>query len=274
MSSSVLKNRLKIYSAISASSLACSSIYSQIIHFSVQKFISGSDVYSIDLDNNGVIDFVFDKESRYINNLFRHKMYGIGLNGSFVVGSKFTVASIYEYPDISYVNLLAKLSSTYVICPDNYFKKNGLLFNIWEQQCSKPFSCFFNYSGYWGGSSFAFLGIKFNIEGNSHYGWMRLNADRNGRGIYIKDYAYETTPDKCVEGPPLKLLPNPASSILNVFSKQTISRVEIIDLSGKLINEYKHNLIDVSDLPNGIYFVRVQYSNREFSNYEKLIINK
>jgi len=41
-----------------------------------------------------------------------------------------------------------------------------------------------------------FIGIKFDISGGTHYGWVRVNLNTNADQITIKDWAYETTPDE------------------------------------------------------------------------------
>jgi hypothetical protein len=49
--------------------------------------------------------------------------------------------------------------------------------------------------GYWFVSGARFLGVRFQINGKTHYGWMRLvNSSQNG--ATLTGYAYETIPGK------------------------------------------------------------------------------
>lgn len=57
----------------------------------------------------------------------------------------------------------------------------------------------------------------------------------------------------------LSIFPNPVSNQLTIVSSQAINKVEIIDLTGKLIKTFKENtgILDVSDLNSGIYFIKL-----------------
>jgi hypothetical protein len=55
--------------------------------------------------------------------------------------------------------------------------------------------------GKWGGNPpNRYLGVKFLIDGETHYGWVRLTVTSSGRALSIRGtitaYAYETEPDK------------------------------------------------------------------------------
>jgi hypothetical protein len=57
------------------------------------------------------------------------------------------------------------------------------------------------YNGYYSGGSWlggksAYLGLKFMIHGEVHFGWARLTVPKNLRSIVLTGYAYETTPNK------------------------------------------------------------------------------
>lgn len=51
--------------------------------------------------------------------------------------------------------------------------------------------------GPWKEATRGFLGLKFIIQGQVHYGWARLDVTATIRGIYgaITGYAYETEPN-------------------------------------------------------------------------------
>jgi hypothetical protein len=59
--------------------------------------------------------------------------------------------------------------------------------------------------GKWGGNADRFLGVRFLINGETHYGWVRLTVTTEPRGFSatITGYAYETIANKTiVAGPP------------------------------------------------------------------------
>jgi hypothetical protein len=52
--------------------------------------------------------------------------------------------------------------------------------------------------GQWKQTSRNFLGFKFTVNGEVHYGWARVNVVATDKGMYaaVSEYAYETIPNK------------------------------------------------------------------------------
>jgi len=73
----------------------------------------------------------------------------------------------------------------------------------------------------------------------------------------------------------ISIYPNPTSNILNISSSENISRIEIISITGKLVAQQDVNsdytTCDVSDLSNGMYFVRIYGSEQNNVYVRKLI---
>jgi hypothetical protein len=54
-------------------------------------------------------------------------------------------------------------------------------------------------TGRWKNADDRYLGVKFSIKGNIHYGWVRLSVSRPSRiDAVITGYAYETIPGKAI----------------------------------------------------------------------------
>ena len=53
-----------------------------------------------------------------------------------------------------------------------------------------------SYNGPWDNTQGHFLGVKFVISGEVHYGWLRLNVPKRPYYSVITGYAYETIPNK------------------------------------------------------------------------------
>ncbi len=68
----------------------------------------------------------------------------------------------------------------------------------------------------------------------------------------------------------VKIYPNPAKDFINVTSKKEINSIEILEQSGKKISESKELKINVSQLPKGIYILKIKFTN-ESSSIQKLI---
>ena len=78
------------------------------------------------------------------------------------------------------------------------------------------------------------------------------------------------------------LYPNPSSNFLNVklsSSGKKIKHIRIIDVNGRIINEYapKHTnsiKLNTNNLENGIYLIQITTSENEVLSYKKIVVAK
>ncbi|MFW6019502.1 MAG: C25 family cysteine peptidase [Bacteroidales bacterium] len=75
----------------------------------------------------------------------------------------------------------------------------------------------------------------------------------------------------------LKVFPNPASEEINIVSGENIELIEIMDVSGRLIytkqvNDFE-NLINVQNITEGVYFLKIRMANKTIEN-KKVIIRR
>ena len=68
------------------------------------------------------------------------------------------------------------------------------------------------------------------------------------------------------------LYPNPVNDVLNIDTKDEISSVEVFALQGQKVLSSKENKINVSQLPAGIYLVRIEDVNNNIAT-KKIIKN-
>ncbi len=89
-------------------------------------------------------------------------------------------------------------------------------------------------------------------------------------------FSYDATLDAKSESIlKFSVYPNPAKNIVNISTKQTISKVQIFNIVGKKVFETKtlqNNSINVSNLNSGIYLLRLVDQNNS-TKTQKLIIN-
>ncbi|ASK28903.1 hypothetical protein CEY12_01715 [Chryseobacterium sp. T16E-39] len=58
------------------------------------------------------------------------------------------------------------------------------------------------------------------------------------------------------------IYPNPASDLITIRSKEDLKSITIISLDGKAIQKApNHKVIDIADLPNGVYVVQIEFKN-------------
>jgi len=139
-------------------------------------------VANLDLNNDGIVDFTFTNSyhfTRSASSAFLRVHPGQAANQifSFVSNGKVTAAAL---PD------------GYQIGSSGQFKPDGTFLNLFGEHDRS------SYGGLWGKVEYAYLGLKFVINGETHFGWARVKYDSPG-DIYnasIYGYAYETIANK------------------------------------------------------------------------------
>lgn len=71
----------------------------------------------------------------------------------------------------------------------------------------------------------------------------------------------------------VKIYPNPAEDYLNVSNNEFVEKIEIFNVIGIKLYEYKNipSLIEISSLPKGMYFLNIKLKNNQ-AKVEKLIV--
>lgn len=142
----------------------------------------------ISMANNGINNFVF---SMYTAGTYRHLLIG----GSALSDQLLAVGGFDVYA--AAVRRGARIGPSNPTSPFFYY------FGIGEISNSFSNSKFFR--GSWGGNHRnRYLGVRFPINGQTHYGWIRLTVTTNPKphapfmSATITGYAYETLPNKAI----------------------------------------------------------------------------
>ncbi len=119
------------------------------------------------------------------------------------------------------------------------------------------------YAGYYWPPLDHYMGVRFNNPGDTLYGWILWG---NGHSV-IKSYAFQSstvsTGQSQLPGSSVTLFPNPCSNNITIETnfENDLREIKLFDISGKLLmvkNSYgKTAELNVADVPNGIYFVKV-----------------
>jgi hypothetical protein len=60
----------------------------------------------------------------------------------------------------------------------------------------------------------------------------------------------------------IKLYPNPSKDYINIHTEGEIHRIDIYDLSGKILKtSYSNSKVNIENLPKGNYLVKIQLMN-------------
>ena len=125
--------------------------------------------------------------------------------------------------------------------------------------------------------------MKFQNSGNTHYGWVRIEVANGGDFLFIKEYAFESTPNTAINAGetangPVGIADLENSVDINNFNNQlkitsskilTNGIINVVSISGKKVVSKSFNInyerIDLNDLSTGIYIVNV-YSDQDVIN--------
>lgn len=119
----------------------------------------------------------------------------------------------------------------------------------------------------------SYIGTTFKLGANIHYGWLRVNSASGV--ITLLDYAYNNTPNTGIDAGTTTLgiedynnnlkvsySPNPTKDIIHIQTEKTIEEAHLIDALGRttLLN-ISNNKVNITTVPNGIYFLHVKSEN-------------
>jgi hypothetical protein len=152
----------------------------------------------VDLNKDGIADFELSFQTFSNGQMRSITLAAIPLAGGEVVGGK----GSFSFSPGAYASALARGAK---IGPSAHFSSSHGQITI-ERSARIEGISGGNYYGKWyglktnRGSGGSFLGLKFLIKGETHYGWIRLTVGVPGAfSPEITGYAYETIPNKRLE---------------------------------------------------------------------------
>ena len=139
--------------------------------------------------------------------------------------------------------------------------------------------------GQWLGASNLYLGVRFMIGTNTHYGWVRMDYSTDGVTLTVKDYAYNMVANGPINAGAMGLGINVTSDELALvnFSNNrldvnvvdgTNGNLTIINMEGKVVyngslNNYTQS-IDLSSMSAGLYVVNAEFTEGSFQ--QKIVV--
>lgn len=244
----------------------------QIVYTDINPDAGGFEVlYFLDFDNDGVPEYNIE------NSNYSFTYFGISFNVNVLYGSQSSpynaILGVSHYLGNSisggYIGYPFALNAGDVISAGNssWIDNTYNLFTV--NSCNGVYS-FGQNAQDWCGVTDKYLGFKFMIGANTHYGWARLDVT-NQSNWAIKDYAYNATPDAPIEAGQtvLGLGDNFVKTVKVVGLKNTIALYNLPDsadykvismtgktlLSGETNGEYY--VIENETISTGVYIVEL-----------------
>jgi hypothetical protein len=147
-------------------------------------------------------------------------------------------------------------------------------------------------TGYWPGATDRYLALKLIVGANTYFGWVRIDVVPTSTSFTVKDYAYNSTPNACIQAgqttlgleesndPALTVFPNPFSSSTTIQTKGNLNDATLIvsNAYGQAVKCFEHlsgQSVSISrnDIPSGLYFFRLTEEDK-ITSAEKVIITE
>ena len=126
-----------------------------------------------------------------------------------------------------------------------------------------------NYNVQWYLNDSIIFGATDSIYPNAQQGNYTVEVfDDNGCSSFSDVFTY-TSVEKINDGENINIYPNPTTGLINI-NVDNIKQIDIINIEGKNIYSSKEQIIDISNQPKGIYFVKITTANNVIT--QKIIL--
>lgn len=260
-----LTKRLAKYGALSIALASVANVNGQIVYTDVDPDFVGDDInHGLDLDNDGTDDFVIiDVPNPAV------AIQGM-ITGNSFVGSQ----PSYIYPfALNDGDPISSLQTTWFDSP-----AVGTLNYV---------SCYSGGGGSnWCGVTDKYLGLRFKIGINTHYGWAKLDVSFSADSYTLKGYAYNTTPDEAIEAgqeslsiDSFELSNSKVVAFDNNISLSNLpetTKYRLLSITGKTILEGtisdSNYVIEAKNISTGIYIVELTNVNSKRVLKKKIVL--
>lgn len=267
-----LQKKLNAYAAAAGTLAVAGAANAQVVYTDINPdtVLHDSLIYNLDMDNNGQPELRFETITYQLSSgtVQIATVNVVGNANNAVLGSLYSSS----YPLPFSMNNGDSISNTST--PWQNQTMNGGL-----QYLGGVYG---TYSiGNWLGVNDKYMGVRFRIGTNTHYGWVRLSVSPNADTITIKDYAYQTLPGVGITAGQLVGMPKYTDNQnISIFASQNTvvirnteydkgGIVRIVNTLGETISETaitEENMrISLDGRASGIYFVEVLRNDERFT---------
>jgi hypothetical protein len=236
-----------------------------------------------DLDGNNTPDLVIEGFNFVFLPLMQHKLTDVRTLGSVAETAEYYTDTCWSEPDINGDTAVAYVKKMVQIFHENDTIGPSATWNAGEHYWSYYYynssgnphvnceyiSPYQNDTGY--------IGVRYFAGGDTLYGWMKF-AEPTTHSIKILEWAFQLSPPfgfDMYNTSPLLIYPNPVRDFITLQLQNGVENtvVEIFNSQGKYVMEYfvqKNIFIDVSGLPAGFYYIRMQQGHSKAVKFIKL----
>ena len=274
-----LQSRISKYTAVAGAVVSAAGAQAQVVYTDVNPDYShdapennGFAVYPLDLNNDQTVDFlVASKDTVTANAHVRFKLAVPHGAGHAVAGA---TPCAYAYALALDINTMVDFTLNWIAA------SNTMAYNV---DSNNP------YNENWNGVTDKYLGLKFVVGANTHYGWARLDSYAIGDSVVVKDYAFDATPNTGImtgnmgasltetQIENLVKFVNQANNSVQVVVNGNLTNgtVSVVSTTGQVVSSdaitEKTFSVDMNNLSSGIYMVNVTFN--EGTTTKKIIVH-
>ncbi|MBT0606648.1 T9SS type A sorting domain-containing protein [Aequorivita echinoideorum] len=254
-----LSTKLLKYGALSAAALGVADASGQIVYTDLDpdQVLNVGDAFIVDMTGMGTTGFEVNNPAGLANGNAAIVTPSSGNPGGAFVGSTVTP---YNYP--------ALLAEGNLINASAGFTMDG------QRGDLNYYGCAYSNSQWCDTVTDGYLGVKFTFNGNTHYGWIRMDTDVSGSNlITVKDFAYESTPNTAIAAGDMGVIAGVsdnnfqgfkhfvANNQLNLSANTAMEKVALHNLLGQEVISQKlsstSEVINLSSLQAGVYLATI-----------------
>ena len=274
-----LQSRISKYTAVAGAVVSAAGAQAQVVYTDVNPDYShdapqnnGFAIYPLDLNNDQTVDFVIASRDTVTPNatvrLTLAAPYGAG---NAVAGEN---PAGYDYALALDINSMVDSTLNWIAATNTMAYNNN---------SANP------YDENWNGVTDKYLGLKFVVGANTHYGWARLDSYAIGDSIVVKDYAFNATPNVGIMTGNMgaSLTETQVENLVKFINKSnnsvqvvlngnlTNGVVSVVSSTGQVVSSdaitEKTFSVDMNNLSSGIYMVNVTFN--EGATTKKIIVH-
>lgn len=279
-----LNLKIKRYAALATGVTAAAGASAQVTYTDINPDVvltpSGTAQYLLNLDGDAVTDMGFVAASGSVTGVYTYGTLqipytlsydaGVALFGTAAPATNGWMGASSDFPsNIPNGNAIGAAGT--------FYQAQGIVGNVQSTYLGAPVNG--QYGPYSSGNFLGtegYIGVRFDISGSTHYGWVRVEMASNGTSMTIKDYAYDATPNTAIAAGDMGTVginevnfENAIQFISNQNNQVTVKMnttitngmINVISIDGKNVASINVNsqteLVDLSNLSSGIYMVNL-----------------
>jgi len=221
-----LSKRLAQYGALAVAIAGVTDASGQIVYTDITDYNGGVNTdYLLDLNNDAIIDF----EILQNQSITTYAGYPLTYNSLLLVPTAIGNEALVDDPlagNFAYpfaLNSGDVISSGQSAWNNNGFSAGYMSLN-WNYSLDVNGTIYGAIDGNFTDVTDKFIGLRFELNGQTHYGWARLDVNIDGTTWVVKDYAFNSTPGAAINaGQTLGVAESNVNNIKIVASDKNIS---------------------------------------------------